>query len=382
MKKLLTLTIVSSLTLGWAFAQKGKVNTAEYNLMNGEVYKAKENIDQAFSDESMANWAKAWFVKGDVYRTIYESKDMDQALYSSSPNALSLAKEAYLKAFELEEKPKKKASVKDGLHSVGAYFYNEGIGSYSKNDWEGAYSKFNEALRISEFLYENNLSDTPDTNAYYVVLLSSYNTQRLDQAQKAGEKLLSLNTDRPDVYNVLISVYQQNGEDSKYEKTLNTARTKFPGDGDILFHEINFYLKKGELDKLEGKLQQALKIDPSNPSLYLALGNIQDKNGNSESALEMYNKAIKADPDYVEAYINIAGIYNNQANEIIEKMNNENDTKKYNLLKQERDNIFKDKMIPLLEKAHAIDSNNENVKIVLKEIYARLEMFDEIKRLK
>ncbi|HZH68739.1 MAG TPA: tetratricopeptide repeat protein [Chitinophagales bacterium] len=381
MKKLFLVTTLSILTIGAAFAQRGKVNTAEFNLTTGDVEKAKENIDGAFSDESMNEWSKAWRVKGDVYKSIYELKDVNSSLYASTPNTLTIAKEAYIKFYNIEEKPKRKAQIKDGLKSVGAYFYNNGIAAYGKNNWEVAYDNFNQALEISEFLYDKDLESTIDTNAYFVVLLSSYNSQNLEDALKAGEKLVELNDERPEVYTVLINVHQQMGNDKEYEKTITEARSKFPDDTDILFHEINLYLKNDELDKLEEKLELAIDVDPNNPSLYQAMASVYDRKGNQEGALKMYDKAIEADPQYIDAYINKASIYNKEANVVIEKMNSEMDNKKYDLLKRERDAIFKDKMIPLLRKALSINPDNENVKVVLKEIYARLDMMDEVKKL-
>lgn len=381
MKKLFIITALSTLAFGNVFAQKGKVNTAEFNLSNGDIVKAKENIDVAFSDNSMQEWPKAWFVKGDVYKGIYEQKDAFQNLFATTPDALQLAKEAYLNAYNLEEKPRKKASVKDGLQSVGAFFYNEGIASYGKNDWEHAYANFSEALNISQFLFDKDLVATEDTNAYYVVVLSAFNSRKLDEAQVAAEKLVSMDTDRAEIYSVLISIYQEKKQDDLFASTIDKARKLFPNDADILFHEINLYLKNNEIDKLENKLLQAIKIDPTNPSLYQAMASVYDKKGDRENTMKMYDKAIEVDSDFIDAYINKAGIYNTDANKIIEKMNDEMDHKKYDQLKIERDVIFKEKMMPLLKKAHSINPNNENVKTVLKEIYARLEMFDEMKKL-
>ncbi len=381
MKKLFTIGALSVMSIAPIFAQKGKVNSAEFNLTSGEVAKAKENIDASFSSEEVLAMPKAWIVKGNVYKTIYELRDIHKDLYSSTPKTLDVAKEAYLKAFEVEVNPKKKGSMKDGLQSVGSYYYNEGITAFSASNWNLAYEKFKNTLEISEFLYNNQLTSVVDTQAYFVVLLSAFNTQNFDDAIKAGEKLAELKDNRDVVYTVLIDSYKQKNDQAKYEKAIADGRKAHPNNIDILYKEINLYLEKNELDKLEEKLDQALQLDPKNPSLYQAKASVYDKKGNSEMALQMYDKAIELNPEFFDAYVNKASFYNNEANKIIELMNNETNNAKYEKLKAERDDIFKNKMIPLLVKANKIDPANENVKKVLKEIYARLDMFDEMKQL-
>lgn len=381
MRKILSIVAFSIMSLSLTFAQKGKVNTAEFNLSSGDVAKAKENIGEALNDEAMQIYPKAWLVKGNIYKTIFELREINTALYSSTPNTLDTAKDAYFKAFEVETNPKKKKDVKDGLDGVSTYFYNEGIAAFSNSNWEVAYNNFINTLEISEFLTKNQLSEKIDTQAYFVVMLSAFNFQKYDDAIRAGEKLKSLNDNREVVYTVLIDSYKQKGENDKYEKTIAEGRKLYPNNIDILFKEINLYLEKNQIDVLEDKLNEAIKLDPKNPSLYQALANVYDKKGKTDEAFKMYDKAIEVKPDYFEAYYNKAILYFNKAMEIVEKMNEENDDKKYEMLKDQREALLKDKTLPLLEKAYKLAPEDENVTKALKEVYARLEMFDEMKKL-
>lgn len=369
------------MSLSLTFAQKGKVNTAEFNLSSGDVAKAKENIGEALTDESAQLMSKAWLVKGNIYKAIFEQREINAGLYSSTPNTLDIAKDAYLKAFEVETNPKKKKDVKDGLDAVGTYYYNEGIAAFTNSNWDVAYENFIQTLEVSEFLNNNGLSEKIDTQAYFVVMLSSFNNQKYDDAVRAGEKLKSLNDNREVVYTVLIDSYKQQEEKAKYEKTIAEGRKLYPNNIDILFKEINLYLENNQIDILEDKLNEAIKLDPTNPSLYQALANVYDKKGKTDEAFHMYDKAIEVKPDYFEAYYNKAILYFNKAMEIVEKMNEENDNKKYEILKNQREALLRDKTLPLLEKAYKLSPKDENVIKALKEVYARLEMFDEMKQL-
>lgn len=381
MRKILSIVAFSIMSISLTFAQKGKVNTAEFNLSSGDVAKAKENIEDALKDDAMQTWPKAWLVKGNIYKSIFELREINPALFNSTPNTLDIAKEAYLKAYEVEANPKKKKDAKDGLDAVGTYYYNEGIAAFSNSNWEVAYDNFINTLEVSEFMTNNQMTEKIDTQAYFVVMLSAFNFTKYDDAIRAGEKLLSLNDNREVIYTVLIDSYKQAGEKDKYEKAIAQGRKLYPNNIEILFKEINLYLENDEIDILEEKLKEAIQLDAKNPSLYQALANVYDKKGKEEEAFQMYDKAIEVKPDYFEAYYNKAILYFNKAMEIVEKMNEENDNKKYELLKTKREALLKDKTLPLLEKAYQLAPKDENVIKALKEVYARLEMFDEMKKL-
>lgn len=381
MKKLLTVGALTLMSVAPIFAQKGKVNTAEFNLTSGEVAKAKQNIDDAFGNAEMQTFPKAWIIKGDVYRTIYELQDIQKDLYSSTPNTLGIAKDAYFKAFEVETNAKKKGDVTSGLQSLGIHYYNEGLEKYQSQDFKAAFENFKNKVEISEFLNNNGLDAAADTMGYFVLALSAYNTQNIDEAFKAAEKLNALKNKKEDHYVVILDIFKAKGENEKYVKLVEEARKAYPNNVNLMYSEINLYLEKGELDVLVEKLKVLIDREPKNANLYLVLGTVYDRKGEKQTALSYYDKALEINPDYFDAYVNKASYYNAEANEIIEKMNDENNPNKYDALKKQRDDIFKNKMIPLLKKAYTLDPNNENVVKALKEIYARLDMFDELKEL-
>lgn len=381
MKKLLTIGALSFMTIAPIFAQKGKVNTAEFNLTSGEVAKAKQNIEEALTNAEMQVFSKAWLVKGDVFKTIYELKDVYKDLYNSTPNLLGTAKDAYYKAFEVETNPKKKGDVTARLQSLGIHYYNDGLEEYQSNNYKQAFENFKNKVEISEFLNKNNLDAQIDTMGLFVLALSAINSQNVDEAYKAAEKLNALGNKKEDHYVVILDILKAKGENDKYAKTVEEARKAYPNSVNLMYSEINLYLEKGELDALIGKLGALIEKEPKNANLYLVLGTVYDRKGDKETALKNYDKALEINPEYFDAYVNKASYYNNEANEIIEKMNDENNPAKYEALKNQRDDIFKNKIIPLLRKANQLDPDNENVIKVLKEIYARLDMFDEIKKL-
>lgn len=381
MKKLLTIGALSVLTIAPIFAQKGKVNSAEFNLTSGEVAKAKENIDAAFSSEEMKVWPKAWLVKGDVYKTIYDLKDVYKDIYNTTPNLLGTAKDAYLKAFEVETNAKRKGDVTSRLLSLNVNFYNEGLDMYKANNFEGAYEMFANKIEVSEFLNNNNLDSKIDTMGYFVLALSAYNSKKLEEAYKAATKLNALKDKQEDYYSVILDIFKAKEDQENFDKTLAEGRKAYPNNVNLMYAEINQYLERNELDLLEDKLKKLIELEPNNHNLYLVMGTVYDRKGDRAAAHQMYDKALAVKPDYFDAYLNKAGLYNAEANQIIEQMNEESNDVKYDKLKTQRDEIFKNKMIPLLVKANQLDPKNENVIKVLKEIYARLDMLEEMQKL-
>ena len=381
MKKILALSTALTLSISLMFAQKGKVNSAEYSLNNGELDKAKAYIDDAFGDESMNTWSKAWRVKGDVYLSIFEQRNIHSDIFSATKEPLIVAKDAYIKAIDLEEKPKPKSKIAESLYNTSINIYNNGLTQYQSNNFEGAYNSFNEKVAINDYLNENGFQNEIDTMGYFTLALAAYNTQRINEAYDAAKRLNELNNKTEDHYQVILDVFKAKGDQEEFEKALAEGRKLYPNNSNLMYNEVNMYLEQGKLDLLEDKLKELISIEPNNKNLYLVMGTVLDKKGDTKSAIDMYDKAIGLDSEYFDAYVNKASLYNNEANEIIKKMNDENDADKYDALKEQRDEIFKDKILPLLTKAYEIDSNSAIVKQALREIYARLDMFDKLKEL-
>ena len=74
MKKLVTIVIFCLLVIG-GYAQNSAVNKATQFKENGELMKAKEQIDLATAHEKTIEKPKTWFTKGEVYEAIALSED-------------------------------------------------------------------------------------------------------------------------------------------------------------------------------------------------------------------------------------------------------------------------------------------------------------------
>ena len=133
-------------------------------------------------------------------------------------------------------------------------------------------------------------------------------------------------------------------------------------------------------DEYEAALQKVIEKDPNNPGLYFNLGVGAADSGNTEKALGYYKKALEIDPDYAGANLNIAALMLGKDKEIIEQMNSLGNTKadndKYEELKEERLQLYKD-AVPYLEKATAGENPNIEAVRTLYNIHIQLGNTEE-----
>ena len=133
-------------------------------------------------------------------------------------------------------------------------------------------------------------------------------------------------------------------------------------------------------DEYEAALQKVIEKDPNNPGLYFNLGVGAADAGNTEKALGYYKKALEIDPDYAGANLNIAALMLGKDKEIIEQMNSLGNTKadndKYEELKEERLQLYKD-AVPYLEKATAGENPNIEAIRTLYNIHIQLGNTEE-----
>ncbi|MDD5695616.1 MAG: hypothetical protein PHD61_09995 [Bacteroidales bacterium] len=96
-------------------------------------------------------------------------------------------------------------------------------------------------------------------------------------------------------------------------------------------------------------------------------------------AEKSYLDAIRLDENYYDANYNLGALYVNKVASIVEIANAlPLGDPGYDPLKKQADEMLL-KAIPYLEKAASLNPEDKNALISLKEIYARLGMFDKLK---
>jgi tetratricopeptide (TPR) repeat protein len=121
-------------------------------------------------------------------------------------------------------------------------------------------------------------------------------------------------------------------------------------------------------------MKEAIEQDPNNATLYFNLGVVNAQNGNTEEAREYYIKSIELNPDFESGYLNLVSLILEGESSIVEEMNglgnSRADNARYEVLKLERENIYKE-CVPILEKLVDLNQNKEAVKTLMN-IYGTL----------
>ena len=384
MKKL-TLILVVLLFATMSFAQKAAVRDADSNFKKGKLDKAKESIDLAIKDPVTSIDAKTWLIRANIYLGIADSPL--PIFKNLAPDGVEVAKAALAKVKELDTKNELKDDVVktnvilvQAMYSYGADLYKD--------------KKYVEAAKAFEatFTLNKELGNKVDTASIFNAGLSSELGKDDDNAIRYYTMLTDLKYPSAQVYSSLSNMLINKAKFDDAKAVIEKGKTQFPDNFDMLIAETNLFLKTGQTEKALNTLQSALKKDTTNQTIYFAVGANYNILGNDvtkpadfraacyQKAESAYLKALQIKPDYFDATYNLGALYVNKASGIIDEANKLDlkETAKYDKLKGDADVMLK-KAIPYLEKAHQLQPKDMSSMAALKEIYARLQMNDQLK---
>lgn len=373
------------LTLGFtAMAQEDKyIEANEYLLVyrteiNGgnkdvavnNLLRAKNSIDAASQHENTAVKSKTWKRKFDIYLTILTDTSKDARIVVLKEKAIDACIEADQKArtVELDKKGNPKIHEKDQLEILTAtlrYSLFMGANELSKQENNAAAGLFfGKAYELSKN------SRSIDTGAVMNAFISYYNAsgdsvKYLDKAVEWGNELLGLRLSAKEdmaLYSMIANTKLRAKDTTGALDVLAYGRKMFPMEASFITTQFNIYNDLGEKDKAAAALNDAINMYKDDPKmlavLYFNMGTINQTDGKIAEAKEMYEKAIAVDPENPNAYNNLATLYINEANPMINEMNNLplNEQKKYKELKEKSKALYR-KAAELLEVVYEKDAN-------------------------
>ena len=363
-----------------------------------------------------AEQAQFYFVKGNAYLDLANKK------VEESKN-LSLAAESYKKLIDVEKasgKQKFSTQAATSITTIKGLLINSAI----------ADTQSNKNIDGAKKLYEAYQLDRNDTINLYYAASTAVNGQDYDLALPFYEELKKVNysgkgtlylavnkangnednfgnakdrdlavklgthekpkteaipSKRGEIYKNLALILVQKGRIEDAKKAIADARKANPEDTSLILSEANLYLETKDFDTYKKLVGEALQKDPNNADLVFNLGVISANAKNNEDAEKYYLKALEINPNYTNAYLNLAALKLEAEKPIIDEMNklgtSAKDMKRYDVLKAQREDVFKG-VIPYLKKANELDPKNEDVAKTLLGVYKALEMTAEAKALK
>jgi tetratricopeptide (TPR) repeat protein len=364
--------LLGSMFVMQVYAQKGKITSAQLSLQDGKVMDAKRDIDAALQDPDIQKMVKAWNTKGDVYKNIYESK----VYYAQNPATLFDSKDAYMKAYELETNPKKQKDFSAPLAMVAGYLFNEGLDRFNNKRYDDAYKHFDASMQISDFLFAKGLAPALDTNVIYATAMSGANINKTAEIQPLLEKLISLKYDKLEVYEILAQVYSTQKNTAALATVVASGLEKYPTSKRLQEYDLDAAMNSTDVQAAIDKLEKTVAKDPTNSLSFFSLGLKYENAGKIDKAIENFKKALELNPKFEEAAYNVGVMYIKGDDELVKQINAENDEKKYDALKQKRNDIMKT-ALPYFETAYNLNPKNDDYRRSLKKIYAILNMLDK-----
>lgn len=389
MKKLILIPVIALGMLS-AFAQNSKINTASNYLAQGDLGKAREAIDDAVQNEKTMHSAKAWMYRGRIYNLI----NMDTTgKFSSLPeDPLAIALTSLMTAAAQEDAKNYKKEIADELFTTYNFYFARGSNDYNAGHYGEALENFKKAGKANDLEDSLDAKAALDTGVIFNIGLMAERTKQPGDAIAAYQRLVDMHYHEAYVYSQLSQLYLQEGDTAKALSVIDTGRTYYPKNKDIMVAELNFYLTQNKLDVLVDKLQQAIDEDPENPELYFVMGTtegnlIQLDSVNSDAhfdkAVAAYKKVIALNPTSFDANLNLGALYYNTAiglNKILNNLPYDQD-EKFHQLEDQRNALYQ-KALPYFEAAHNIDPKDIPIIQSLKEIYARLGDVDKANAMK
>ncbi len=378
---------------------------------SGKLKEAMDMIEIAANGEATKGNVKTWQVRGEIYSAL---ADEDVKMISLQPkgaepfklkypDAAMKSAESFIKAVELSQKKYETKDALKGIQELSLKLNMYGNNHLTRSDYANSYKTFDMMLTLNDLVKKNNepaiVPDSIIGEQKYLIAYCANLSGDKAKAKMVFKELYDAGTNEPGVYAQYFTLRKEEG-DADAIKILETGRSKFPDNTEILFAEINYYLETKQYEKLEIKLKEAIAKEPNNPSVRAALGNVYLELFNKEFAvnkdselaqshfnnsISYFEQAIQIKPDMFDALYSIGSLYFNKAVVLIKSSNDLPATKEgiaQSKKMEEEAKALMNKGLPHFQKAESMEPNDLNTLIALTEIYARLSDFDKSKEFK
>ena len=382
--------LVIALTANVMMAQKKDRTDAFMYNKNGQYEKAMASIEKCVNHEQFLGMkpndqSQAWLYRAAIYQNILQSGD--EALIAKAPNALEIIYESLMncmKNSDFMQDQQNKQDIYQRVGSVMTTYYTKGADDYNNGKFSEAAPMFKKAYDIAKSLGSADANEMLNLAATSALRAEDYNT-----ALEYFTEVKNNGTETAEVYRHLAACYNGLGNAEQAMTMINAGLEKDPSDANLILEKVNAYLKEGKGAEAVQDLTKLLELDPENAQLLFVLGTIYGDESNeglydTDKARQYYEQALSIKPDYYDATYNIGVLYTGMANKYIEQANeitgfSKKEQEQYNGLIEQANELLRTGL-PYLRQAYDAQPSDD-VKNVLKSIYVKLNMMDEVKEL-
>lgn len=293
-------------------------------------------------------------------------------------NLLAEARDAYIKAIELDTKQSKYKDLFKKLITLRDAFVNDAFSFYALSDVANAANYFENSLPCSE----NPAVGAVDTMIVYYAGVAHNMSGNLPRAKSFFQRCVDLGyMENGDIPAALAEILKAEGDVEGAKACLNEAFQKYPSNQSILVALINLYLSTNDDPaKVLELIHAAQANEPDNASLVYAEGNVYLNLKDNEKAIECYQRSFDMDNEYVYGVYAVGNTYFEMAIATQTEMDalDFSDVKGYEALLAKMEDYLM-KSIEPFEKAFAISQAEDikvNVALALKQVYFRFREKD------
>lgn len=419
MKKLTTLFFALAIGVTAVAQERTKISSAKIALDKGRLEEAKTYIDEAGAiidekggmDVDDKQMSKYLYFKGQIYSRIgfMGSPELKEA----TPNSEKVAAESLIKLVEFEKTHKDRYTdeAMDAIPSAIESYLSTAFSYVEAQDFDNAYLIFVDVYKMKQ---NEVLGDraSVDSSTYLNAAIMAMNGKNYQGAADIYKELTTMNykgitytatfvdngapiafstkasmdnaiasgkyadpqigpDQLPDFYLQLYAIYIELGKPEEAQATLEEAMAKYPDNIELLKQKIQVYIDAQDFDGALAALEEAAKKDPNNKVFFFNMGLIyQDKIKDMDKSLAAFDRAIEIDSAYYDALYMKGVYYSNQANTLVEEMNNLplSAKTKYKKLKAQKLELDKES-VKWLEKAYNVKPNEIEVVDALSQMY-------------
>ena len=397
MKKIALILLAFVVMCYSASAQSLNVTSAREAQNRGYLDKAKKLIDPACEHEQTKNDAKTWYYAGFIYSLIGGETEKPKSKYKNlDADWLEKCKNAALRCKELDTEKEYAEGNNTILSYVGNEYYKKAINAFQAQNWDESMAMCEESVRIFNECGKKEYA----AESYLLAGKAAMNAHNNEAILKYFKPLVRTRTKENLVYSTLFRMYKQSGDTNEALKVAQNYVKFCPSDFNANMMMAEAYLLKGNINEGNAEIQKALEKTVDKPQIHAQLqaaaGAAYENVKDFENAENQYKASLTTLPNQFLANYGLGKMLYNRAVDKLDEANNVPPTDESglydNLLNESKD--FFRQSIPYFTNAIAfIDamdadgqaqnrSNLHQCLHALNTVYARLEMYDELKPIK
>ena len=357
------------------------------NFSDGSLLQnARQSLDAAFLDPSLARDADALLLKGEIYQEVAEIEQKARLINKgnmlSPDNPALIAFESFQKAFSGGGlKKDMRATLLKKLAAIELILMNSLTGYYEHKNLTQSYNLARALFTNKQLLNNEGQTSTLDQPRDFEGALGalwalsketgavSRDTDFIaDVILKGPETALS--------FAVYYELAVGKGNMQAAEEVARKGYDKFPDNPDMLFNLINVFVATKQYGSLVPLLKRGIELEPGNTGLYVLLAQVYETNYSKygyefdfNESVKYYTKAIEIKKDHADALYSLGALYFNRAARYSAELSQGGLSAEEQEKKVRELNKHMDLALPWFKKAEALNPNDINTLVALSNIY-------------